>query len=208
MTLSVVGPILKGSLVMRDSKTDTLWSQLLGECTDGELKGESLESVPCDMVTWAAWRNEHPDTTVLNMSRTSKNYSSDYYEGRRGPEQFCLGTVVNHQAYHCTIATLKKQSPLNLNLGDDELLLTFDPESTSARLFSRTIDDRVLTFDSVKDGIIRDEQTDSKWNRMTGIAIDGTLKGKELDHRVGIMSYTNKWKDLHPESSEIRRVSE
>ncbi len=208
MALSVVGPILKGSLVMRDSKTGTLWSQLLGECTEGKLKGETLESLPCDMVTWAAWRTEYPDTTVLNMSRTSKNYSSDYYEGRRNPEQFCLGTMVDHKAYHCTFATLKKQSLLNLKLGDDDLLLTFDPESTSARLFSRKLDDRVLTFVSVKGGIIRDEETDSKWNRMTGIATDGPLKGKELDHQVGIMSYTNKWKDLHPESSEIRRVSE
>jgi len=206
VTLSVVGPILKGSLVMGDSKTGTLWSQLLGDCIEGELKGESLEALPCDMVTWQAWRREHPDTTVLDMSRTSKNYSKEYYESRGGPAQFCVGTLVDYEPHHCTFATLKKQPLLNLEIDDEELLLTFDAESTSARLFSRTLDERVLTFAAGKNGLISDEQTSSSWNRMTGIAVDGPLKGKQLDHRVGIMSYTKKWKDLHPESKEIPRT--
>lgn len=189
---------------MRDNRTGMLWSQLLGECIEGELKGESLDSLPCDMVTWSAWRRQHPKTTVLNMSRTSKNYSKEYYDTKRGPDYFCVGTMVDHEPYHFTFATLKKQPLLNLKIVDEQLLLTFDPQSTSSRLFSRKLDKRVLTFVRDKDGFIRDQETKSKWNRMTGIAVDGPLKGKELDHRVGIMSYTHKWKDLHPESRELK----
>jgi len=126
VTLSVVGPILKGSLVMRDSKTGTLWSQLLGDCIEGELKGESLAALPCDMVTWQAWRREHPDTTVLDMSRTSKNYSKEYYESNGGPAKFCVGTLVDYEPHHRTFATLQKHPLLNLKIHDEELLLTFD----------------------------------------------------------------------------------
>ena len=208
MTLSVVGPILKGSLVMRDNETGTLWSQLLGDCIEGELKGEQLESLPCDMVTWEAWRREHADTTVLNMSRTSRNYTNEFYDRggrarRGGPERFCLGWMVDHDPYHCTVATLRKRPLLNLQFGAEQLVVTFDPKSTSACLFSRKLNDRVLTFVADTAGLLRDEQTGSRWNRMTGVAVAGALEGKQLDHRVGIMSFTSKWKQLHPETKEV-----
>ena len=69
-----------------------LWSHLLGRCVEGELKDTRLVTLPGDMVTWEAWRDEHPETTVLNMSRTNQNYTRDFYEK---PELFLIGIVVD-----------------------------------------------------------------------------------------------------------------
>ena len=63
------------SLIMQDLETKSLWSHLLGQAMSGQIKGAQLQQLPGDMVTWEAWRREHPDTTVLNMSRTHRAYT-------------------------------------------------------------------------------------------------------------------------------------
>ena len=73
---------------MMDVETGSLWSHILGEAMQGELKGTQLDSLPCDMVTWEAWLREHPKTTVLNLSRHKKhNYTREFY---RQPERFLI----------------------------------------------------------------------------------------------------------------------
>ena len=54
------------NLVMYDRQTDTLWLQISGEGIDGPFKGVSLVKVPHVQTTWAAWKEMHPDTLVLD----------------------------------------------------------------------------------------------------------------------------------------------
>ncbi len=119
------------------------------------------------------------------------------------PERFAYGFVVNGKHFHATFATLRKSPVQNLTLDGRPLLLTFDPESTAARLFSRRLDDRDLTFVAADHGLIRDTQTGSLWNRTRGIAVDGPLKAKQLDHEPAIITFTRKWKLFHEDSTEV-----
>jgi hypothetical protein len=88
-------------------------------------------------------------------------------------------------------------------LNERPLLLTFNPESTAARLFSRRQDDRDLTFVAADNGQIRDEETGSLWNRTQGIAVDGPLKGTQLGHEPAIITFTHKWMLFHSDSKEV-----
>lgn len=200
LTFCVSGKLWNRSLLMMDTETGSFWSQILCEAVEGKMKGAELETLPCDMVTWKAWRAEHPETTVLDLSRTSKNYTAEFY---KRPERFCLGMVVEGAPYHATFTALRKQSLLNLELEGEPLLLTFDKKSTSARLFSRRIDGRALKFVQKPDGSVTDGQTGSTWNRATGMAVKGKLKGKSLESRVGIVSFTRKWQEFHPDSRSV-----
>jgi len=200
VTLCVSGQLWNSSLVMMDVETKSLWSHILGECMQGDLKGAVLKALPCDMVTWKAWREAHPKTTVLNLSRTSKNYAKEFY---RDPQRFVVGFLANGEPLHCTFAVLQKQPLLNLKFGKDLLLLTYDPESTSAQLFARNLDGRELTFTATETGKLRDEATGSLWDRTTGTAVEGPLKGKQLEARVGIVSFTKTWQTFHPESKAV-----
>jgi hypothetical protein len=189
------------SLVMMDIETGSLWSHILGEAMQGELKGTQLESLPCDMVTWDAWLREHPRTTVLNLSRSKQpDYTKEFY---KQPERFVLGFTGNYGIQHCSFTTLIQHPLLNADARGLPLLIAFDPESTSARIFSRKLDDKQLTFAAHKNGHVRDDQTGSIWNRATGIAVEGPLQGKRLEPHVGIMSYTRAWLTFHPDSKEI-----
>lgn len=185
---------------MIDLETKSLWSHILGECIHGELKGEELPQLIADTMTWKAWRSEHPDTTVLNLSRSSQDYSVEFY---KNPQRFSYGFVVNGKHFHATFATLRKSPVRNLTLEKEPLLLAFNPESTAARLFSRRLNDRTLTFVAADKGLIRDEQTGSLWNRTQGTAVDGPLKGEQLDHEPAIITYTDRWKLFHEDSQEI-----
>jgi Protein of unknown function (DUF3179) len=185
---------------MIDLETESLWSHILGECVHGELKGKQLTPMIADTMTWKAWLTEHPDTTVLNLSRSSKNYSSDFY---KKPERFAYGFVVQGKHFHTTFASLRMSLVQNLILEEQPLLLTFDPASTAARLFSRRLDDRELTFVLSGDGLLRDKQTGSSWSGTKGIAVAGPLKGKQLEHEPAIITFTQKWRLFHSDSQEV-----
>ena len=63
------GLLYRSNKLMYDRQTRTLWNQLTGEPVLGELAGSGirLEILPIVLTTWAEWRAEHPDTTVLDF---------------------------------------------------------------------------------------------------------------------------------------------
>lgn len=191
----------KRSLVMIDAPTGSLWSHILGQAMQGPLKGTRLKLLPGDMITWAAWRELHPKTTVLNLSRTRREYRKTFY---RRPADFVLGWMVNGSPYHCGMDVLLEKKVLSVTSGQTPLVVTFDAEGTAARLFSRELDGRVLDFEAADNaadgGRMRDTQTGSIWNAATGKALTGPLAGAGLTHRVGIMSFARAWESFHPES--------
>lgn len=199
LTLQVSGQLWRRSLVMRDLETETLWSHLLGKAVEGELKGETLERLPSDMLTWAAWKARHPDTTVLNLSRIRDHYTPEFYEE---PERFVIG-FPGEQPRHCAFTTLQQHPVLNIEADGEPAVLLFDRESTSALVFHREIGDRVLSFSLTEDGRLVDDQTGSVWDRSTGTAIAGHLQGRTLRPLVGLVSYTRAWMTFHPDSAEI-----
>jgi hypothetical protein len=93
---------------------------------------------------------------------------------------------------------------LNLSLGKTALLVTFDAESTEAKLFSRTLDGRDLSFVAAQARQMRDEQTGSVWDISAGEAVKGPLKSKRLERRLGMLSYQRAWLTFYPTSKEAR----
>lgn len=68
------GKLYKSDLVMYDRKTQTYWSQVLGQGIKGELAGVKLKAIPVDTVKWADWKKQHPDTLVLSRDTGFPNY--------------------------------------------------------------------------------------------------------------------------------------
>ena len=189
------------SLVMIDEETRSLWSHLLGEAMQGPLQGTKLEAVPSEMVTWESWRREHPQTTVLNLSRTARNYVKQFY---RRPQDFVFAWIENGQAYAAGFDMLIKNPVINMKLAKSTMVVTFDKDSTAAHLFSSVVDQRTLKFISYKPGRMKDSQTETIWNSNTGMAVQGPLKGKRLQQLVGIVSYARAWDLFHPDTKFVR----
>ena len=201
LNLAVSGMLWNRSLVMIDEETRSLWSHLLGEAMQGPLQGTQLEAVPAEMVTWESWRREHPQTTVLNLSRTAGNYVKQFY---RRPQDFVFAWIENGQAYAAGFEMLIKNPVLNVKGAKSTIVVTFDQDTTAAHLFSSVVDERTLQFVGDKQGRMKDSQTETIWNSNTGMAVEGLLKGKRLHQLVGIVSYARAWKLFHPNSQSVR----
>ncbi len=197
INLRVSGKLWNRSLIMSDVETNTEWSHLLGKAMAGPHKGKQLKALSGVMTTWAQWKQQHPKTTVLDLSRTMKRYNSEVY---RKPERYVLGWTFADEAHHVGYDTLAAKPLMNLTTSDFPVLVSYDKASTAARIFSRELGDQVLTFEAIDGQTMRDKETESTWSRQTGEATAGKLKGKALKHHAGIPSYTRAWQMFHPES--------
>ncbi len=190
---------------MYDEETKSYWSQIQGEAKQGELKGVNLEILPSEIITWEEWRRQHPNTTVLNLSRSAfvqrgVDLSAGFY---KKASDFVFGWSVGQQRYHTNLETLIKQAVMNVSVPRASLLLSYDPESTEVSIFTRNVDNRELSFVSIDGGQMRDEQTSSIWNARTGEAVQGQLKGKRLQPYLGTLAYAVAWEGFFPASKKL-----
>ncbi len=197
LTFAVSGMLWNRSLVMIDSETKSLWSHLLGESMQGPLKGEKLALIPSVITDWQSWRRDHPDTTVLNMSRTADRFGVDFF---RRPDQFVLG-MADGAARAWPLDQLKRQPVVNDTYNGSPVLIVLDPRTSTIWPYDRRIDGRTLEFTTGDGGVIVDRQTGSQWQIAKGIASAGPLKGKSLTPALAIISYAKAWKTFHPETT-------
>ena len=72
-----------------ESGRSSLWSQLLFKAVAGPAAaaGAALEVLPINVQSWADWRRDNPDTTVLAPDpRLAERYSSDPYTSYFGSD--------------------------------------------------------------------------------------------------------------------------
>ncbi|MCI0640839.1 MAG: DUF3179 domain-containing protein [Gemmataceae bacterium] len=110
--------------------------------------------------------------------------------------------VVEGKAKAWPLDVLHKTPARNDAFFGQPALVTFDRESVTARLFDRRLNERTLTF-HWKDGKLRDDQTGTTWNALTGKAVAGTLAGQHLVPLPAIISFRKVWQQFHPESEIV-----
>jgi hypothetical protein len=88
------GLLYDSNLLMYDrqpgAKGESLWSQLLFRAVAGPAAadGLALDLLPISVETWADWRREHPETTVLASDlEMAERYASDPYTNYFGSDQ-------------------------------------------------------------------------------------------------------------------------
>ena len=131
------------SLVMGDVETNSEWSHILGRAMAGPLRGKTLDPILTDMVTWGTCCAEHPESSVLDMSRTTKNYTRDFY---RDPTAFVFGFDSGGKAWALPMEKMLNHPVHSFSVGDQSLLATFDARGAVTHLFHRRLDGQTLDF--------------------------------------------------------------
>jgi hypothetical protein len=199
ITLVVSGMLWKRNLVMRDEETKSLWSHMLGRCMQGKMKGVTLETIPCEITTWENWVKRYPETSSLLLRRTMERYEKAFYKDLR---RFVVIHSSLGKARAWRFSDLKQLPLVNDTFGKSSLLVIYDPESTSVRLYSRSLPEYpTLTFKQKGDDWIADEETGSVWDRHTAKAVSGPLKGKSLKPLVGVVAYDKAWHAFYPDGT-------
>lgn len=186
---------------MQDLETESLWSHILGECMEGELKGTRLEVIPSVMTDWKRWKEIEPETKAVLLSRTTDNYTNAFY---RNLDKFVVGAIIGGKARHWTFDDLAERKGINDEFGGTPLWVTIETDGFGVHLFDRSIDGETISFNRQGDKWI-DDETGSTWEPTTGVAIDGPMAGKEMQRLVSITSLTRAWNVFHPDSAEWRK---
>jgi hypothetical protein len=212
----VSGKLLMNVLVMYDRQTDSLWSQILGESIEGQRKGAKLEVVDSLQTTWGTWRQLHPATLVLASDIRSDSYAGYYQNNDSGvhgnfvdddrlpAKSIVVGAVVGSSPRAYPLALGADFSVVNDVLEDVPLLAVFAPDGLTGLLYDRRIDGRPLTFsDAGPQAALEmiDQETESRWNRLTGEAIAGPLRGNVLQRIPATTSFWFGWRDFFPRTT-------
>ena len=207
------------ALVMYDRQTDTLWSQFLSRAVKGPLAGAPLEIVPALQTIWEQWLRLHPDTVLLDKSG---RYFADSYEGyyrsgsagilgesnkdKRLPgKDLVLGIDLSGAAKAYPFGAMADRVVINDSFAGKAVVVTFDPVSETGAIFDRDVEGRTLTFQllaGTDDGLLlmKDQETGSTWQALTGRAISGQLAGNAMKQLPAHYSFWFAWSDFHPDT--------
>lgn len=76
------GLLFNSALVMYDRQTESLWNHFTGEAIIGHLAGERVDVFPMATLSWAEWRDAHPDGLVLSRDTGfDRDYGRNPYPG-------------------------------------------------------------------------------------------------------------------------------
>lgn len=198
---------------MRDEQTDSWWQQISGEAIQGKLKGEKLENVPMDEITFAVFKRENPNGRVLrpeNDRIESAEWETEVaklpvristkIDNTLEPRTLVVGVIVNGKAKAYPFSAIEKQAPILDLVGGKNIVIFLGEDGKSVRVFERELDGKVLEFmRRLESGEIGDAETGSVWD-FSGKAVVGELSGKQLKKINSIKDYWFDWKTYHPDT--------
>lgn len=208
LVFKVSGKLYKSDLVMYDTKTESLWTQVLGEAIQGKLHGTRLAPLGSTLATWGEWRSQHPATLVLSRETGhGRDYDRDPYAGyesdrsigitgnERGdvrgmhPKEFVLGYEEDEDAVAFRYSRLANTGFAQTTFHGRQLVATM--VGGSANLF----DAGNRVFIRLEDGSLQDQDGIS-WDPTTG----ASTNGERMLRLAGIPAFWFAWYDFHPET--------
>ncbi|MBI4050313.1 MAG: DUF3179 domain-containing protein [Candidatus Doudnabacteria bacterium] len=148
------GKLYKSNLVMYDRKTDSLWSQILGEAIVGEMTGTKLAVLPSDQMRFGEWKKKYPEGEVLSRDTGAarfygQNPYGDYFssagfarslagsrDDRLDPDAFVFGIVIDGKAKAYHVDAVKQKGRVEDEFQGRTIILEHDKELDVVRMFS------------------------------------------------------------------------
>jgi hypothetical protein len=209
------------NFIMRDEESGTYWQQISGLAISGPLQGRRLTLVPSDELTFATWKSEQPQGTVLNdVPKYVPDYASKDWDARmkrvpvvisfaeHGIKQrdLMLGVRDFGASRAFLLDRLLKEKLVKDHVGEEPVLLVVGEDNQSVRVFR----DRIPGVDSIPDFyrlvipkpgvLLMDASTGSEWN-FQGCAVSGRAKSVCLERVQALKDYWFDWRNYNPKTT-------
>jgi len=220
------------NFLMRDEETGTYWQQISGMAVSGPLAGRRLTPVPSDELTFALWKAEEPQGTVLNdVAADASEYAPLDWDVRMRkmptvlsyPEHGLVARdlMVGMDAFGASRAFLYdavlKEKLVQDWLGPEPVMLAAGSDGQSVRAFRRRLPGlaavpefyRIAPGQPAKTGdaadapLLIDSVTGSQWN-FRGCSTSGQMRGVCLERVEAIQDYWFDWRNYHPATTVYR----
>lgn len=144
------GLLYSSALVMYDRQSESLWSHFTAEAIVGTLTGATLETIPMATVSWADFREAHPDGLVLSRKTGHiRDYGRNPYpgydepgeapflfdgevDGRLAVKERVIGIRDGSAGVAVRTAELADEGVIEVSLGDRDLVVWLLPGTASA----------------------------------------------------------------------------
>jgi hypothetical protein len=151
------GKLWNSNLVMYDRKTDSLWSQVLGEAILGEMTGTRLKVLPSDQIRFGRWRSNNPGGQVLSKDTGAIRFYGrdpygDYYstpdiyfpvnasDNRLEQKDFVLGVLVGDKAKAYLPGAIKRDGGyVEDQFGGKTIVLRYEEGIDAVRVFEQEL---------------------------------------------------------------------
>jgi hypothetical protein len=198
--------------MFEDEATKSWWQQATGVAVAGDLKGKALREIPSRQAKLQSWLAAYPNSLVLQPDTIyNKQYKSlsDFDDGTTDDElekrdsaswrfkSWVIGVEHNGTATAYDWNMLYENRLIQDSMPGMPLMITLENDTASFHVFSRKINDDVLTFSVLSDGNITDTKTASVWTP-SGLCIDGPMKGIGLLPLQASQEFWHSWKSFHP----------
>jgi hypothetical protein len=157
----VSGKLWNSNLLMYDRKTDSLWSQALGEAVVGERTGESLKVLASDILQYEKWKTANPNGEVLSRDTGAiRFYGQDPYgnyytteglyfpvstkDDRLKQKDFVLGIIVNGKPKAYATEAIKRVGRLEEEFAGKTIVVEYDENLDVVRIFTKTELDELI----------------------------------------------------------------
>lgn len=148
----VSGKLWNSNLLMYDRRTESLWSQILGEAVVGEYAGTKLDILPYDITSFGKWGAVHSEGQVLSRDTGARKfYGHDPYgsyytdpqlyfpvgnrDERLPSKEFVLGVIINEQAKAYSVDAVREAGIVRDEFAGVQLSLEYDADLDSVRIF-------------------------------------------------------------------------
>lgn len=145
-SFGVSGLLYQSDVLMYDRETESLWSQLKMEAFSGPEAGEKLTLFPSEHMTWKAWKEKNPDSSVLSPETGHRrNYQGNAYASyfasdktmfpvpmtrkELGNKDWVLGVVMDGEAQAYPVKELPDDKELRDTIAGKTVRLIWDADS-------------------------------------------------------------------------------
>ena len=155
VTFGVSGTLYNSNLLMFDTHTSTLWSQLVGEAVVGTLTETSLLRLSAQIVGFSEFREAFPEALVLSKDTGfRRDYGRNPYtgyddvnsppflfsgvtDGRLAPKERVISLERGEDSAAYPFAVLSQERVANDSISDDPIVLFWEEGTNSALDASR-----------------------------------------------------------------------
>lgn len=100
-TFGVSGKLWESNLLMYDTATESLWSQIKGEAVVGDLTGKKLNLLPSQVLSFSELQSHHPTAQVMtNETGYRRAYGSSPYGSYEESEDLMFGVNYLDKSFH------------------------------------------------------------------------------------------------------------
>jgi hypothetical protein len=206
-----------GVMVAR-GKDGTLWSALSGVAFQGPQKGKKLRRIPSMVTNWGLWLMLHPESTAYDLYDGKKypaaplpaemsaeaRETMGQVDTRQAPLDAVLGVEIGDLARAYPLEESRERACYRDALAGNPLAVFWYGPTRTAVAYSAALGGRELNFYaddlSPETAPFKDRETGSRWT-LAGRAVDGPLRGKELEWVPGVQCRWYAWAAEYPQTS-------